>query len=117
MCRSEVVDRNSLLKALIYERLMRMRFLRDLRYRRFDKTIRPKGDPDARLGVRFHFPNPKETRVDYFWGYRNHTVADLASELPLWEITEPNSVAETTLAFPLREATSEAFALPVQSVC
>ena len=67
--------------------------------------------------MRFHFPNPKETRVDYFWGYRNHTVADLASELPLWEITEPNSVAETTLALSLREATSEAFALLVQSVC
>jgi hypothetical protein len=89
----------------------------DLRHRRFDKTIRPKGDPDARLGVRFHFPNPNETRLDYFWGYRNHTVADLESELPLWEITEPNSVAETTLALPLLQATTEAFALQVQSVC
>lgn len=87
-----------------------------LRRHRYDKTTPPKGDPDARLGVRIHYPNPGQTQVDYFWGYRNHTLADLESELPLWEITEPNSVAETTLAIPLLNATAETFGLKFNSV-
>jgi hypothetical protein len=87
-----------------------------LRRRRYDKTIPPKGDPDARLGVRIHYPNPGQTQLDYFWGYRNHTLADLESELPLWEITEPNSVAESTLAIPLLNATAETFGLKFKSV-
>jgi len=87
-----------------------------LRRRRYDKTSPPKGDPDARLGVRIHYPNPGKTQVEYFWGYRNHTLADLESELPLWEITEPNSVGEPTLAIPLLKATVAAFGLQFESV-
>ena len=87
-----------------------------LRHRRYDKTTPPKGDPDARLGVRIHFPNRGESRVEYFWGYRNHVLADLESELPLWEITEPNSVGETTVAIPLMDATRKTFKLQFLSV-
>ncbi len=87
-----------------------------LRRRRYDKTTPPKGDQDARLGVRIHYPSPGRTQVDYFWGYRNHTLADLESELPLWEITEPNSVAETTLAIPLLNAGAQTFGLQFESV-
>lgn len=83
---------------------------------RYDKSTPPKGDPDARLGVRIHYPNPGKTQVEYFWGYRNHTLADLESELPLWEITEPNSVAETTLAIPLLESARTTFDLQFGSV-
>jgi hypothetical protein len=88
-----------------------------LRNRRWDKTSLPKGDPDARLGVRIHYPNPNQSQVEYFWGYRNHTLADLPSELPVWERTEPNSVSECTLAIPLLKAGIETFHLPVDSVC
>ena len=87
-----------------------------LRRCRYDKSTPPKGDPDARLGVRIHYPNPGKTQVEYFWGYRNHTLADLESELPLWEITEPNSVAETTLAIPLLESARTTFNLQFGSV-
>ena len=87
-----------------------------LRRCRYDKSTPPKGDPDARLGVRIHYPNPGKTQVEYFWGYRNHTLADLESELPLWEITEPNSVAETTLAIPLLESARTTFDLQFGSV-
>jgi len=87
-----------------------------LRHGRYDKTKPPKGDLDARLGVRIHYPNPGKSQVEYFWGYRNHTLADLESELPLWEITEPNSVGETTLAIPLLDATRTAFDLQFTSV-
>jgi hypothetical protein len=76
-----------------------------LRHSRFDKTTPPKGDSDARVGVRIHFPSQRSKgRVDYYWGYRNHVLSDLESELPLWEITEPNSVGETSVAIPLLDS-------------
>jgi hypothetical protein len=87
-----------------------------LRHRRYDKSSPPKADPDARLGVRIHYPNPGQTQVDYFWGYRNHTLADLPSELPVWEITQPNSVAEVSVAIPLIEAAQSRLHLPIQSI-
>jgi len=75
-----------------------------LRHSRYDKHCPPKADPDARLGVRIHFPSEDRKKLDYFWGYRNHVLADLDSELPLWEITEPNSVGETNVAPALLDA-------------
>jgi hypothetical protein len=87
-----------------------------LRHCRYDKTTPPKGDPDARLGVRIHYPNPGKSQVEYFWGYRNHVLADLESELPLWEMTEPNSVHETTVAIPLLDTARTIFDLQFQSV-
>jgi hypothetical protein len=77
-----------------------------LRRWRYDKNTPPKADPDARLGVSIHFPHEKGSSLHYFWGYRNHVLADLESELPLWEITEPNSIGEPTVAHALLEAAS-----------
>jgi hypothetical protein len=87
-----------------------------LRHRRWDKACPPAADPDARLGVRVHYPNPDEAQVAYFWGYRHHTLADLECELPLWEITEPNSVGEVSVALPLLQAACAQWKLPVRSV-
>jgi len=87
-----------------------------LRRSRYDKTHLCRGDPTAALGVRIHYPSPGKKEVAYFWGYRNHALADLEAELPLWEITEPNSVAEVTLAIPLLKNASGALNLTFQSV-
>jgi hypothetical protein len=87
-----------------------------LHHRRYDKTTPPKGDPDARLGVRIHYPNSGKTQVEYFWGYRNHVLADLESELPIWEITEPNSVGEPSVAIPLLDTAQTTFNLNFESV-
>ena len=35
---------------------------------RFDKNVPPKGDPDARLGVRIHYPFPDKSEVEYLLG-------------------------------------------------
>lgn len=64
---------------------------------RFDKTKPLKRDPEAGLGVIIHFQKPFQKEVQYFWGYRNHSVADCDSELPLWELTKPANVQDTTL--------------------
>jgi hypothetical protein len=83
---------------------------------RFDKTRIPKGDPDARLGVLIHFPQPSQTQVRYFWGYRNHIVADAEEELPLWEITHPADVSEVHPAIPMLQKTQETFSLLIEIV-
>lgn len=72
---------------------------------RFNKIRRPAGDPDARLGVMIHYLNPFQKKVCYFWGYRNHVVSDMQTELPLWQATYPANIAEISVAKPLiREA-------------
>jgi transposase len=65
---------------------------------RFDKNKIPAGDPDARLGILIHFPNPFQKEVRYFWGYRNHVINDTATELPIWEITMPANVHDAKVA-------------------
>ena len=75
-----------------------------LLHARFDKTRFPKGDPDARLGVRIHFPSQQQKKVTYFWGYRNHTISDADSELPVCEQTHPANASEVKVAIPLLRA-------------
>ena len=83
---------------------------------RFDKTRKPKGDPDARLGVMIHYPTPMKKEVRYFWGYKNHIISDTATELPLWETTKPANISEITLAKSLIQKTQECFSLTIEVV-
>ena len=91
-------------------------FKTSLRRKRFDKSTPPKADPDARIGVRIHYPSTGKSSIEYFWGYRNHVLSDLQSELPLWEITEPNSVGEPSVAIPLLDSAQSALELQYESV-
>lgn len=68
---------------------------------RFDKTQFPRGDREARLGVRIHYPSQKQRKVTYFWGYRHHTISDVDSELPVCEQTHPANTSEVKVAIPL----------------
>jgi hypothetical protein len=43
----------------------------------FDKTKKPKGDPECRLGIMVHFPKPFHKEIKYFWGYRSFVFSDL----------------------------------------
>lgn len=54
---------------------------------RYEKHHLPSGDKDARLGVTIHFPSPFKRKIHYFWGYRNHIINDMKSELPIAEMT------------------------------
>jgi hypothetical protein len=83
---------------------------------RFEKTKLPKGDPDARLGVLVHFPKPSKKLARYFWGYRNHIVADAQEEIPLWEITHPADVSEIPQAIPLISKVKERFSLSITTI-
>ena len=83
---------------------------------RFDKLRRPKGDPDARLGIIVHFLNPFQKKIHFFWGYRNHVISDVDTELPLWEVTRPANVSEVKLAKSLIQQTQQQFALNIEIV-
>jgi hypothetical protein len=83
---------------------------------RFDKSQSPKGDPDARVGILIHFPRPFTKEVRYFWGYRNHIVADAEEELPLWEVIHPADVSETSQAIPLLRKRKKTFSLRIEAV-
>jgi len=83
---------------------------------RFDKTKVPKGDPEARLGVMIHFPRPYDKRVRFFWGYRNHIINDIATELPIWQITQPANISDIKVARHLLEQAKELFNLHIKAV-
>ena len=83
---------------------------------RFDKTKPPKRDPEARLGVMIHFKNPFQKEPQYFWGYRNHSITDCDSELPVWQLTKPANVQDTTLFIPIFKKLLEHFNFDIQAV-
>jgi hypothetical protein len=83
---------------------------------RFDKTRKPKGDPDARLGVMIHYPTLMKKEIRYFWGYRNHIISDTVTELPIGENTKPADTSEIIIAKPLMKKTKECFSLRIEVV-
>jgi hypothetical protein len=82
---------------------------------RFNKNIHPKGDPDSRIGVIVTFPNNTKN-IQYFWGYRNHTVIDALSELPIWEITKPANVHDTVMFIPIFTLMQNEFSFDIQAI-
>lgn len=87
-----------------------------LRSSRFDNNKPPKGDPEARVGILVHYPDPSTKKVVYFWGYRNHVLSDAESEIPLAEKTLSANASEVKQAVPLLKAASKTYGLSVQAV-
>jgi hypothetical protein len=83
---------------------------------RFDKTKIPKGDPECRLGVIIHFPEPFKKEEHFFWGYRNHVITDTLSELPVGEVTKPANVSESKMFIPLFSQTQDNFIFPIEGI-
>jgi hypothetical protein len=84
---------------------------------RFNKERFPKADPTARLGVLASYARPESRKTIFFWGYRNHIVADTETKLPLWEQTEPADRKDSQIATHLLLALTSAIALPIEAVC
>jgi len=83
---------------------------------RFDKTRQLPGDLDARLGIIVHYPHAFQTKIAWFWGYRNHILNDAVSELPLHEKTLPANHDEKKQAVPLLREAREALGLSPECV-
>ena len=69
---------------------------------RFIKERPPKNDPDCRIGIFPTFVFGK-TKVEFYWGYRNHIVNDAQSELPIAETTTPANIKGTSVIIPQLE--------------
>jgi hypothetical protein len=65
----------------------------NVRYR-YLKNRPPKNDKDCRIGVFPTFMSGK-SKVEFYWGYKNHIINDCESELPLAEVTHPANVRGT----------------------
>ncbi|MBW2079155.1 MAG: hypothetical protein JRI71_16715, partial [Deltaproteobacteria bacterium] len=57
-----------------------------------------------------------QKKIHYFWGYRNHIVNDLDSELPLVETTLQANKDEKRVGLPLLEKLCQDFSLPTEVV-
>ena len=84
---------------------------------RFNKERFPKADPTARLGILASYARPESRKVIFYWGYRNHIVADTETELPIWERTEPADRKDSQIAIHVLAALTPTLALPVEAVC
>jgi hypothetical protein len=83
---------------------------------RYDKHRLVCGDKDARLGVSIHFSSPFKKKIHYFWGYRNHIINELDSELPLYEITLQANKSEKPVGLSMLKELSQNFSLPIKVV-
>lgn len=71
---------------------------------KFSKDNPPRSDRDCRLGVHSASNQYSEKRTQFYWGYKNHVLVDCISGLPLFEMTTPANVADSTAAIPLLDA-------------
>jgi hypothetical protein len=85
-----------------------------VRYR-FLKDRPPKNDSDCRIGVFPTFIQGK-TKVDFFWGYRNHIINDCESELPIAEITLAANVRGTSVIIPQLDFVKDSLGLSPAAV-
>ena len=83
---------------------------------RYEKYHLPSGDKDVRLGVSIHFPSPFKKEIHYFWGYRNHIINDLESELPIAEMTLQANKDEKRVGLSMLKNLTKDFSLPIKVV-
>jgi len=83
---------------------------------RYDKNRLVSGDKDARLGISIHFPTQFKRKIHCFWGYRNHSINDLESELPVYEITLQANKNEKAVGLSMLKELNQNFSLPIAVV-
>lgn len=64
---------------------------------KFSKNKPPKADKDCRLGVQTASNSIDEKKTEFYWGYKNHILVDCISGLPIFEITTPANVSDSTV--------------------
>lgn len=64
---------------------------------KFKKENHPRCDPDCALGVHTASNQHNEKNFEFYWGYKSHVLVDCISGLPLYELTTPANVADSTV--------------------
>ena len=78
---------------------------------KFSKENHPSCDPDCALGVHTASNQHNEKNYEFYWGYKSHVLVDCISGLPLYELTTPANVADSTVAERILNAASETLSL------
>ncbi|MEG0598366.1 MAG: transposase [Oscillospiraceae bacterium] len=73
---------------------------------KFSKEKHPKSDPDCALGVHTASNQHNEKNYEFYWGYKSHVLVDCVSGLPLYELTTPANVSDSTVAEQILAATN-----------
>ena len=71
---------------------------------RFSKENHPKSDPDCALGVHTASNQHNERNFEFYWGYKSHVLVDCISGLPLYELTTPANISDSTVAKEILDA-------------
>ena len=74
---------------------------------KFSKEVHPKCDPDCALGVHSASNQHNERRYEFYWGYKSHVLVDCISGLPLYELTTPANIMDSTVAVDILAAANQ----------
>ena len=78
---------------------------------KFSKENHPKSDPDCALGVHSASNQHNERRYEFYRGYKSHVLVDCISGLPLYELTTPDNVADSSVAAEILAAANQTISL------
>ena len=78
---------------------------------KFSKENHPKSDPDCALGVHSASNQHNERRYEFYWGYKSYVLVDCISGLPLYELTTPGNVADSSVAADILAAANQTVSL------
>ena len=74
---------------------------------KFSKEVHPRCDPDCALGVHSASNQHNERRYEFYWGYKSHVLVDCISGLPLYELTTPANIMDSTVAVDILAAANQ----------
>jgi len=74
---------------------------------RFEKENQPRADKDCGLGVHTASNQHNEKKYEFYWGYKNHVLVDCITGLPIYEVTTPANVYDSTVALDILTKTNE----------
>lgn len=74
---------------------------------KFSKSHHPKADKDCGLGVHTASNQRSEKNFEYYWGYKNHVLVDCITGLPIYELTTPAGVYDSTVALNILSRTND----------
>ena len=78
---------------------------------KFSKENHPKSDPDCALGVHSASNQHNKRRYEFYWGYKSHVLVDCISGLPLYELTTPGNIADSSVAAEILAAANQTVSL------
>ncbi len=78
---------------------------------KYSKENHSKSDPDCAHGIHSVSNQHNERRYEFYWGYKSHVLVDCISGLPLYELTTPGNIADSSIAAEILAAANQTISL------